>query len=70
MHSSRQSNRAGIVGKRPDHVQVAGHGAHEVQSQVTEGHEGVAKETETLPRQDESALVLLPLLSKPKETSY
>ena len=43
-------------------MQVAGHRAHEVQSQVTEGHKGVAKQTETLPRQDESALVVLPLL--------
>lgn len=41
---------------------MAGHRAHEVQSQVTEGHKGVAKKTETLPCQDESALVLLSLL--------
>lgn len=62
VHRSRQSDWGGIVGKWPDHMQVAGHRAHEVQSQVTEGNKGVAKETETLPRQDESALVVLPLL--------
>lgn len=40
---------------------MARHRAHEVQSQVTEGHKGIAKKTETLPRQDKSALVLFSL---------
>lgn len=62
VHSPRQSDWGAIVGKWPDHVQVAGHRAHEVQSQVTEGHEGISKETETLPCQDERALVFLSLL--------
>lgn len=42
-------------------MEVAGHGVHEVQSQVTEGHKGITKETETLPCQDEGSLVLLSL---------
>ena len=69
VHSSRQGDWGGVVGKWPDHVQVAGHRAHEVQSQVTERHKGVTKETETLPCQDESALVLLSLLLQRKKTS-
>lgn len=70
VHSSRQSDWGGIVWKWPDHMQVAGHRAHEVQSQVTEGHKGVAKQTETLPRQDESALVVLPLLWQEEKPAW
>lgn len=62
MYSSRQSDRGAVVGKGPDHVQVAGCGIEEVQPQVTEGHDSVAKKAESLPRQDEGALVLLSLL--------
>ena len=64
VHGSRHIDWGGIVGKWPDHMQVAGHRVHEVQSQVTESHKGVTKETETLPRHDESALVLLSFLSQ------
>lgn len=62
VHGSRQSDRGGIVGKGPDHVQVAGCWIQKVQSQVTEGHDSVAKQAESLPCQDEGALVLLSLL--------
>lgn len=62
VHGSGQVDRGGVVGERADHVEVPGHGVHEIQSQVAEGHQGVAKETETLPSQDESVLVFLPLL--------
>lgn len=62
MHSSWQSDWGGVVGEGPDHMQVAGHRAQEVQSQVTEGNNGIPQQTESLPCQDESALVLLPLL--------
>lgn len=50
---------------------MAEYRAQEVQAQVTNGHRGVAKETESLPRQDESALVFFSLLWKknPKQTS-
>lgn len=49
MHGSRQSDWGGIVGKGPDHVQVAGCGIEEVQPQVTEGHDSVTKQAESLP---------------------
>lgn len=62
VHGSRQSDWGAIVGKGPDHVQVAGCGIKEVQPQVTEGHDSVAKKAESLPCQDEGALVLLSLL--------
>lgn len=61
VHSSRQSDWSGVVRKWPDHMEVARHWAHEVESQVTEGHEGVTKETETLPRHYKIALVILSL---------
>lgn len=64
VHGSRQGDRGGIVGKGPDNVQVAGCGIQEVQPQVTEGHDSVAKQTQSLPSQDEGALVLLSLLWK------
>ena len=38
MHSSREVDWAGVVGKWPDHVKVAGHRTHKVQTQVTEGN--------------------------------
>lgn len=66
MHGSREGDGAGIMGKRPDHVKVARHGAHEVQSQVTEGDQSVAEETETLAHLDESALVLFSFLREVK----
>lgn len=62
VYRSRQTDRGGVVGERAHHMQVAGYGAHEVQPQVAEGHEGVTEETETLPRQDESLLIFLSLL--------
>lgn len=49
MHGSRQSDGGSIVRKGPDHMKVTGGRAQEVQSQVTEGHDGVAKKTESLP---------------------
>lgn len=66
VHSSWQSDWGGVVGEGPDHMQVAGHRAQEVQSQVTEGNNGIPQQTESLPCQDESALVLLPLLLEKK----
>lgn len=62
MHGSRQSDRGAVVGKGPDHVQVARCGIEEVEPQVAEGHDSVAKQAESLPRQDQGALVLLSLL--------
>lgn len=64
VHGSRQGHRSRIVREGPDHVQMPGHGAQKVQPQVTEGHDGVAKETQSLEGQDENTLVLLPLLEE------
>lgn len=67
MHGAGKSDRAGVVGKGPHHMQVSGDGAHEVQSKITEGNQGVAKETETLTHLYESPLVVLPLLKQPQK---
>lgn len=62
MHGSRQSDGGGIVGEGPDNMQVAGCRIQEVQPQVTEGHDSVAEQPQSLPGQDQGALVLLSLL--------
>lgn len=61
VHSARQSDWGGVVRKRSDHMEVARHWAHEVEPQVTEGHKGVTKETETLPCHYKIALIILSL---------
>lgn len=62
VHGSRQRDGGGVVGEGPEHVQVAGHGAQQVEPQVTESHDGVTEEAEGLEGEDEDTLVLLPFL--------
>lgn len=62
MHGAGQSDRAGVVGKGPHHMQMSGDRAQEVQSKITEGNQGIAKEPETFAHLDEGPLVVLPLL--------
>lgn len=64
VHGSRQADGAGVVREGTHHVKVARDRTHEVQTQVAQGHQGVAEETKTLADLDESSLVIFSLLCR------
>lgn len=68
VHGSWERDGTGVVRKGPHHVEVARDRTEEVQPQVAQGYEGVAKETETLADLEESPLVVLPFLRRNKKT--